>query len=157
MKSSQSKVYRYPRKEQVKLFVQCAMGFVAGGTLLLAPIGLFRWVAILPLGYSLFTWNQIVRPKRAFVIRANEKQLKIGSKTYDWDQFDHMDLDRSEGKSRIRLSGLKGKIDTGFDSDLPGYLELAQECLFHLNRPIEKKEPTAPPDAMSSRKPTSKF
>jgi hypothetical protein len=86
------------------------------------------------------------------VIRTNDQQLKIGSKAYDWDQLDHMELDRSEEKKRIRLTGLKGRIDIEFDSDLPGFCELTQECLFYLNRPVEKENPVERAEANTETK-----
>ena len=74
----------------------------------------------------------------------------IGSRTYEWNQFDQMRIDRKELSREIRLVGREGTLNLVIKDDLPDFDELARDCFFYMNQNIESP---IPQDEVTPRKP----
>ena len=134
MSLSLSKSYRYPRWPLVQHTTVCVFWILVGVGILISSFGQGRWFGLLPIGYGLSRWVFSLRPKWKHIVILDEGKLKIGKCSYDWDQFDQMQIERKGSNRAIRLTGQEGSLDVLIKDDLPGFDELAQDCFFHMNR-----------------------
>jgi hypothetical protein len=141
MSLSLSKSYRYARLGLVKNTTLCLLWIVAGMGFLFVPIGHFRWLGLLFVGYGFFLWIFTLSPRWKHVVILDEAKLVIGKQSYDWDQFDLMQIGKSGSTRIIQLIGQKGKLNLEIKDDLPGFDELAKDCFFHMNRQVKKTRP----------------
>lgn len=141
---SLSKSYRYARWPLVKNTTVCVFWLLIGAGILVSPLGDSRWFGLLLVGYGLIRWLFSIRPRWKHVVILNEEKLVIGKRSYDWDKFDQMRIERKESRRAIHLTGQNGKLDLLIKDDLPGFEELAQDCFFYMNRKVEKTDSCLP-------------
>jgi len=67
----------------------------------------------------------------------------IGSRAYEWNQFDQMRIDRKELSREIRLVGREGTLNLVIKDDLPDFDELARDCFFYMNQKPQIRSQTA--------------
>ena len=65
----------------------------------------------------------------------------IGSRAYEWNQFDQMRIDRKELSREIRLVGREGTLNLVIKDDLPDFDELARDCFFYMNQKPQVSRP----------------
>lgn len=144
-----SKRYHHPRWPLVKNTISCALWILIGTGILVSPIGLFRWIGLALLAHGFGRWIFSIRPRWKHVIFLEEGKLKIGDQSYEWDQFERMEIERKESHRSIRLTGEDDKIDIRIKDDLSGFDELSSGCFYHINRAVnsEKNTPKEPSSA----------
>ncbi len=141
---SRSNHYHHSRWSLVKHTMACVFWLMVGAGILFTPVGHVRWLGLLPASYGLLRWVFSVRPRWKHVVILDEEKLIIGTRSYDWSQFDEMRLERNETTRAINLIGDGGKLDVLIRDDLPDFDELAQNCFFHMNRSFGQ------PDSLNS-------
>ena len=154
MISFHSKSYHHPRWPLVKNTISCTFWFLIGMGILMSPVGHFRWVGLAPFSYGLGCWFFSIRPRWKHVIILDEGKLKIGDRSYDWEQFNRMEIERKDSHRSIRLTGEDSKLDIRIKDDLPGFDELAQDCFYHMNR---NPESSIPLDGVCPQRPKSQI
>lgn len=153
MSWSPSNHYHHPRWPLVQHTISCAAWSLVGTGILLAPVGHLSWAGLLPLAYGFGRWIFSVRPRWKHVIILEEDQLRTGGRSYDWNRFDRMEIERNDTHRSIRLTGESGKLDILIKDDLPGFDELSSGCFYHMNRTIEPSDSTTikrKPDFLST-------
>lgn len=136
MHLSLSKSYRYARWPLVKNTTVCVFWILIGVGVLIAPLGQGRWLGLLPIGYGLTRFIFSLRPKWKHVVILDEGKLKVGKRSYDWNQFDLMQIGKNDSMRIIHLIGQEGNLNIEFKDDLSDFDELAQNCFFHMNRKV---------------------
>jgi hypothetical protein len=111
---------------------------VAGAVILFLPVGQFRWLGLLPVAYGSIRWHFMLHPQWRYVIRAEPDDLIIGKHSYSWSRFDKFQIERSGTGRSLRLS--RGEKEVVIKDDLPGFDDLVQECLAHINRTPQEAE-----------------
>ena len=141
MNASHSKSYHYPRWPLVHKTTECMLWLLMGILILFIPVGHARWFGLLPVAYCIIQWHFGLRPRWRHIIRLDAKKIMIGARSYEWDQFDQMRIDRKESGREIRLIGRDGALNLVIKDDLPDFDELARDCFFYMNQKPQISRP----------------
>jgi hypothetical protein len=134
MKKSHFKSYHYPRWPLARKTAACTGWFLLGIAVLFAPFGKGRWLGLIALLYCAARWSFSLYPQWKHVIRMNNDGLMIGSRSFKWEQFDQIQIERNKSGRKLRLTGQGNKHSLVIEDDLPSFDELARGCFFHINR-----------------------
>lgn len=137
MSSPRSKSYHYPRWPLAKSTTNCAIWLVVGISLFISPFSLGKWLGAVPLLYSVIRWHFFLRPQWGHVILVDTEKLTVGKKSYEWDNFCQMQIERSGQSRKIRLTGQDKKHSLVIEDDLLDFDELSRDCFFYVNRKVE--------------------
>ena len=142
MSAKKTKRYRLPRWPLLVDTYHCLLRGIPGLIIIALPIGYWKLLGVILLLWGLGVWYIFVMPKWRYVVYTDFDNLYIGNKAYPWSEITELKIDR-EGEHRVlQLSGRSGLLPykLSIKDDILDFDELAQECFWHVNAPIEQVE-----------------